>query len=274
MPNSSMSFIRTHCCRARLSDVVTLTFTWTVELCSQAAVEVIGTIRFPLSSLIHSYFSDAFACSHHRSPDYYAESIRSYKGFWGWACSSYINYLLGLCPRTNYLVIAGEDCAPNTRGMFLITTNGMAPFATGRWADAPLGVTKNGLGDLTGPVKHSGDPLLQHLDQWGKLEGAFNNVQNPNPMAFNDLLDAQWDDVMGSALGNSNNHLETKRPSVMVNRRKGTMGVRSKIASESPMDSNVEFLEQYKQNLTRGIMSSEAFRLPQVVFNEKKWSSL
>lgn len=154
--------------------------------------------------------------------------------------------------------------------MFLITTNGVAPFATGRWTDAPVGITKNGLGDLTGPVKKSGDPLLQHLDQWGKLEGGFNNVQNPNPMAFNDLLDAQWDDVMGSALGGSDNHLEAKRPSLVVKRRKGTMGVRSKVslASESPTDSNIEFLELYKQNLTRGIMSSEAFRLPQVVFNE------
>lgn len=155
--------------------------------------------------------------------------------------------------------------------MFLITTNGVAPFANGRWTNEPLGVTKNGLGDLTGPVKKSGDPLLQHLDQWGKLEGGFNNIQNPNPMAFNDLLEAQWDDVMGSALGGADNHLETKSTSLVVKRRKGAMGVRSKVslASESPIDSNLEFLEQYKHNLTRGITSSEAFRLPQVVFNGK-----
>lgn len=166
-------------------------------------------------------------------------------------------------------MIAGEDCTPNTRGMFLITTNGVAPFANGRWTDAPLGVTKNGLSDLTGPVKKSGDPLLQHLDQWGKLEGSFNNVQNPNPMAFNDLIDAQWDDVMGSALGGADNRLETMRPA--VKRRKGTVGVRRKVslATASPMDSNLEFMEQYKQNLTRGIMSSEVFLLPQVVFNKK-----
>lgn len=155
--------------------------------------------------------------------------------------------------------------------MFLITTNGVAPFATGRWTDPPVGVTKNGLGDLTGPVKKTGDPLLQHLDQWGKLEGAFNNIQNQNPMGFNDLLDAQWDDVMGNAFGGSdNNLLETKRPSSVGKRRNGAMGVRSEVSldSASSTDSNIEFLEQYKQNLTRGIMSSEAFGLPHVVFNE------
>lgn len=222
-----------------------------------------------IQSIYYSRFLDAFACSHHRSPDYYAESIRSYKGFWGWACSSYINYLLGLCPRTNYLVIAGEDCAPTTRGMFLITTNGVAPFATGRWTDEPLGMSKNGLGDLTNPVKRLGDPLLQHLDQWGKLEGGFNNVQNLNPMAFNDLLDAQWDDVMETALDDSENQLETttRQLSMSMKRRKGTMGERSKVPlqSKSSID-NEHFMEQYKLNLTRGIMSSEVFHLPEVVF--------
>lgn len=150
-------------------------------------------IRLDKQHRLSNLFADPFACSHHRSPDYYAESIRSYKGFWGWACSSYVNYLLGLCPRTNFLVVAGEDCVPTTRGMFLITTNGVAPFATGRWTDSAISITKNNIADIITPIKKS-DPLIQQLDQWGKLEGDFNNIKKNIP--FNGLLDTQWDDVM------------------------------------------------------------------------------
>lgn len=119
------------------------------------------------------------ACSHHRAPDYFAESIRSLTGFWGWKCESYIYYLLGFCPHNNHQVVAGEDCIVGTEGMFMITTNADSPFAIGRWTDA-MGLLKtpNALNKFS--LKR--DPFISDIDQWGKLEGNFNNVEQlPTP---------------------------------------------------------------------------------------------
>lgn len=123
-------------------------------------------------------FTDPIACSHHRAPDYFTESIKSERGFWGWSCSSYINYLLGFCPRSDDLHQAGEDCRPNTKGMFMITTNGVAPFASGQWSMAATGSSKNG-------VLYRRDPLLEQIDEWGKLEGDFNyrGAHTKHPLA-------------------------------------------------------------------------------------------
>ncbi|KAH8276694.1 hypothetical protein KR018_005119, partial [Drosophila ironensis] len=116
-----------------------------------------------------------FACSHQRAPAYFVESIRSPKGFWGWACSGYISYLLGMCPPTNFLMEAGENIRPNTRGMFFVNTNDSSPFALGKWTDLPT------LGHLSPlirrPPQKGVDPLLQHIDQFGKLAANFNNLE-------------------------------------------------------------------------------------------------
>ncbi|XP_055594311.1 phospholipase A1 member A-like [Uranotaenia lowii] len=130
------------------------------------------------------------ACSHHRAPDYFAESIRSLTGFWGWKCTSYIYYLLGLCPHNQYQVVAGEDCTPGTEGMFMITTNSDAPFAIGRWTDT---LQKKGV-----PLHKFGidrDPFINDIDQWGKLDSNFNNIEHfPTPYSQdpNHANDEDW----------------------------------------------------------------------------------
>lgn len=143
--------------------------------------------------------ADPFACSHHRAPDYFSESIRSYRGFWGWPCKSYINYLLGLCPHTDELVVAGEDCVSTTRGIFLITTNSAAPFAMGRWTDMPVDVTKVAQADISPSPISGADPLLRQLDTWGKLDGHFNNKAK-KMMAFNAVADFRWDELVGNGV--------------------------------------------------------------------------
>ncbi|XP_034472619.1 phospholipase A1 member A [Drosophila innubila] len=130
---------------------------------------------------------NSFACSHQRATAYYLESIRSPKGFWGWACSGYISYLLGMCPATNYLLEAGDNTRPSTRGMFLIDTNDTSPYALGKWTDLPtLGVKH----PRTPPYPlrippQSVDPLMQHIDQFGKLSGNFNNLPDDPSHAEN-----------------------------------------------------------------------------------------
>lgn len=124
--------------------------------------------------LNYNFFTDPFACSHHRAPDYFSESIRSFKGFWGYECASYINYLFGLCPPSSFLVLAGEDCRPDTKqGTYFITTNHESPFAYGRWTD--LSPNSKGVLKLNKPFSRR-DPLHTQFDQWGKLEGSFNNI--------------------------------------------------------------------------------------------------
>lgn len=86
-------------------------------------------------------------------------------------------YLLGLCPKSDQLFVAGEDCRSETRGMFLVTTNGISPFAVGRWTDT-VGVDKN-LAKLSFTQT---DPLQRRIDPWGKVEGNFNNLDHfPTP---------------------------------------------------------------------------------------------
>jgi Lipase len=94
--------------------------------------------------------SDILSCSHHRCPNYFMESIQSTKGFYGWKCQSYFHYVLGLCPyNANDMLLAGENCAVTTRGMYLVKTNSEFPFAMGRadndarrsrWSDDELKV--------------------------------------------------------------------------------------------------------------------------------------
>ncbi|XP_058825776.1 phospholipase A1 4-like [Topomyia yanbarensis] len=132
------------------------------------------------------------ACSHHRAPDYFAESIRSLTGFWGWKCNSYIYYLLGFCPHNNYQVMAGEDCMTGTEGMFLITTNSDTPYAIGRWTDT-TGLQKKD--HVLNKFGLNRDPFISDIDQWGKLDGNFNNVEQfPTPYSQdpNNANDEDW----------------------------------------------------------------------------------
>ncbi|XP_017835361.2 LOW QUALITY PROTEIN: phospholipase A1 member A [Drosophila busckii] len=145
----------------------------------QGKLERCGHVDFYMNGGINQpgctgWMINAFACSHQRATAYYLESIRSPKGFWGWACSSYLYYLLGMCPPTNFLLEAGDNVRAGTRGMFLIDTNDTSPYALGKWTDLPtLGVKRPRLPQPL-PLQ-SVDPLMQHIDQFGKLAGNFNN---------------------------------------------------------------------------------------------------
>lgn len=85
--------------------------------------------------LIYTQFSfiGFFACNHHRAPLYFAESITSEKGFWGWPCSNFFMYLIGLCPPTEPQILAGDKVSRDARGFHLIITSSVAPFAVGKF---------------------------------------------------------------------------------------------------------------------------------------------
>lgn len=95
----------------------------------------------------------------------------SERGFWGWGCPSYINYLLGMCPPNNYLARAGEDCPSDTfEGMYVVRTADKNPFALGKWTDLSQPIFKV-------PFRRR-DPFLNMIDDHGKIDGQFNNLNS------------------------------------------------------------------------------------------------
>ncbi|KAB0794898.1 hypothetical protein PPYR_11737 [Photinus pyralis] len=78
---------------------------------------------------------NVLACSHHRAPIYYAESINSVPGFWGWSCSSFWEYLIGRCWKSGNQTIMGEHTDRNMRGIFLVITNSQAEYAMGPYSN-------------------------------------------------------------------------------------------------------------------------------------------
>ncbi|XP_011332428.1 uncharacterized protein LOC105276481 isoform X2 [Ooceraea biroi] len=75
-----------------------------------------------------------FGCSHHRSTEYFAESINTKIGFWGWPCSGFLTYLLGLCPPRFPAVLMGDDVNRDYRGFYLVKTKAQSPFAEGMFS--------------------------------------------------------------------------------------------------------------------------------------------
>lgn len=236
---------------------------------------------------IQCYFeTDAFACSHHRAPDYFSESITSLRGFWGWPCSSYMSYLLGFCRRTNNLVIAGEDCKTTTRGMYFLVTNSISPYASGRWTDSS-GITKN----IFGPSSSlsQGDPLQQQIDQWGKLDSDFNNIENfPTPMSQDPNGD-NWPYFDKNNKKNLLNDESDKNDLELLLSNDSDVIQSTTTETIRKLEKNPEFVaklktlyqkryqqkddtsfQSYRKNLTNGIIAQERFQVPEVNLVTKK----
>lgn len=77
--------------------------------------------------------------------------------------------MLGMCPRSNELHLAGEDCRESSKGIFFITTNPEAPFASGQWTIQPTSKY---------PPNSRRDPFLEKIDEYGKLDSTFNFANN------------------------------------------------------------------------------------------------
>jgi pancreatic lipase-related protein 2 len=101
----------------------------------QGKVEASGHIDFYMNGGINQpgcwENRNPFGCNHHRAAVYFAESINSKIGFWGWRCSGFLAYLLGLCPPKLPAVLAGDPVNKIDRGFFLVKTKDKSPFAEG-----------------------------------------------------------------------------------------------------------------------------------------------
>lgn len=103
----------------------------------QGKVEMSGHIDFYMNGGINQPGCwdrwKPFACDHHRSVMYFAESINSDAGFWGWQCGGFTFYLLGLCPPRYPAILAGDKVNRDGRGFYLVRTYGQSPYAMGNF---------------------------------------------------------------------------------------------------------------------------------------------
>ncbi|XP_014103240.1 pancreatic triacylglycerol lipase [Bactrocera oleae] len=231
-----------------------------IERCGHADFYMNGGILQPGCN---SENTNPFACSHQRAVEYFAESIRSRKGFWGWPCSSYISYLLNMCPPTNYLIEAGEDIKLSTKGMFLAETNDTAPYALGKWTDLPtLGRQKptinNGRITITLPQPSAfRDPLLQQVDQWNKLDSHFNGIE-PQPTPYSqDPNGENWTYFSGTGTGDITDTSQAGNDSV------GSVEEQSSEDVQKVHETQIEWLE-YRRNLTNGHIENSIFKVPHI----------
>ncbi|XP_039284907.1 uncharacterized protein LOC111048735 isoform X2 [Nilaparvata lugens] len=77
--------------------------------------------------------TDPMSCDHHRSLMYFAESIRSSFGFWGWPCSNMASFLQFQCPPRGAPCLMGANTPTTSRGFCLVYTAESSPYALGRW---------------------------------------------------------------------------------------------------------------------------------------------
>ncbi|KAL6416745.1 hypothetical protein ACFW04_008252 [Cataglyphis niger] len=104
----------------------------------QGKIEPSGHIDFYMNGGVNQPgcwgHGNPFGCNHHRAAEYFAESINSKIGFWGWPCYGFVSYLLGLCPPKHPAVLMGEDVNERYRGFHLVKTRAQSPFAEGMFA--------------------------------------------------------------------------------------------------------------------------------------------
>lgn len=83
-----------------------------------------------------------FACNHHRAPLYFAESINTKVGFFGWPCASYTNYFIGNCPIKDPQIIMGEHVNITNTGVHLVITESVSPYAIGKYTGPTIEIIK------------------------------------------------------------------------------------------------------------------------------------
>ncbi|XP_046743818.1 pancreatic triacylglycerol lipase-like [Diprion similis] len=71
--------------------------------------------------------SDDDFCSHHRSWQFYAESLQTEDAFVGQACNSYSNWTSGLCD-SNTTAVMGYGTSTTAKGKFYFQTNSVSPY--------------------------------------------------------------------------------------------------------------------------------------------------
>ncbi|XP_018564368.1 uncharacterized protein LOC108905824 [Anoplophora glabripennis] len=106
-----------------------------------------------------------FACNHHRAPLYYAESVNTEKGFFGWPCPSYLQYLLGRCPPKDPQIMIGEFISPHARGVYLVITESVSPYAVGKYDGPAIEILLKSDRDRSKILNKYKKEILEYIDE-------------------------------------------------------------------------------------------------------------
>lgn len=146
--------------------------------------------------------------------------------------------------------------------MFLITTNSVSPFAIGRWSDE----SSNGK-NISKLIFTRTDPLQRQIDPWGKVDGNFNNLEHlPTPYS-QDPNGLDW--PYFDRLNEDRLILEEMKLSVLAAStapRESESNLLKKLKQRLTSSSTEEtFINNYKNNLAKGFIDDDVFRVPEVI---------
>ncbi|XP_055300075.1 endothelial lipase-like isoform X2 [Sitodiplosis mosellana] len=91
-----------------------------------------GGIEQPGCSTAAQQNQSTGSCNHDRAPIYFAESINSEAGFWGFKCSQWTDWAMGLCRNSREQAIMGWKATNESQGIFMVYTNREPPYARGK----------------------------------------------------------------------------------------------------------------------------------------------
>ncbi|KAJ8935334.1 hypothetical protein NQ318_016627 [Aromia moschata] len=130
-----------------------------------------------------------FACNHHRAALYFAETINTPKGFWGWPCPSFVQYLMGNCPPRDPQIIMGEHISRAARGVYLVITESVAPYAIGKYDGPEIEILLKSEKDRTDIIDKYKKQVIQYLDEDSLVEQLYSgNGQNQLHTEFVDNI--------------------------------------------------------------------------------------
>lgn len=184
--------------------------------------------------------------------------------------------MFGFCPPTNYRVLAGEDCATDTEGIFFIDTNTYPPFALGRWEN----LKKTGTHYSDGSMFQFADSLRRinplagssEDPSWQKINGHYNNKryrprdwgteQPTKRFSYPQMVSVNLDDIVRTGL-DEDDYMRPpplKKQENFVNAIKKMHEDIVKTAEEEQ-----DPIYQYKRNLTKGFIDYSRFNTPVVL---------
>ncbi|KAH8352379.1 hypothetical protein KR084_003811, partial [Drosophila pseudotakahashii] len=83
------------------------------------------------NSLTFCFPVETHFCYHNRAADYYAESITTPDGFYGFYCPNYKSFATGACVPKKDIEPMGFYAHPEARGRYFLDTNNGPPYAMG-----------------------------------------------------------------------------------------------------------------------------------------------